>query len=310
MKTLLIGLTAFFMVTLAHGQTNVQQPFPDSAFWRVDMHCQYHNCNERYYYNYYFGGDTLLNSSLHIKIMRDSVVLQGIGGPPCMLNPWAHNAGYLGALKQDSIAKKVFLVLPNTTTDTLIYDYNLVVGDTIKGLLANGYTMIVSSIDSIWIGNQYRRKWNFTAPNEGPGYIIQGIGSDNGLIESLNSSGFCFSSLICVIDSAMSLFTSTVSSTYGCQLIQAGLDELKNRKTIYFYPNPFSSSTTLRTDKFLENALLTFYNSFGQAVNQMDKLAGQTIIFQRDNLSSGLYFIRLTQDSKIIATDKLVITDN
>ncbi|MBX9851751.1 MAG: serine hydrolase [Cytophagaceae bacterium] len=79
-------------------------------------------------------------------------------------------------------------------------------------------------------------------------------------------------------------------------------------KTISVYPNPFSSETTLQVSKNLNNATLTVYNLCGQTVNQIDNLTGQTIIFYRDNLPSGLYFLRLTADNKIY-TGKLVITD-
>jgi hypothetical protein len=83
---------------------------------------------------------------------------------------------------------------------------------------------------------------------------------------------------------------------------------LKNK--ILISPNPFSVQTTLQTDKFFKDATLTVYNSYGQEVKQIKNISGQTITLHRDNLSSGLYFIRLTQYNKTIATDKLVIIDN
>lgn len=73
------------------------------------------------------------------------------------------------------------------------------------------------------------------------------------------------------------------------------------------YPNPFSAETTLRTGNLLKNATLTIYNSFGQTVKQVKNISGQTITLHRDNLSSGLYFIYLMQDSKPIGTNKLII---
>jgi len=75
------------------------------------------------------------------------------------------------------------------------------------------------------------------------------------------------------------------------------------------YPNPFSSLTTLQTDKLLANATLTVYNSFGQTVQQIKNISGQTVTLSRDNLPSGLYLVRLTQDNKVIAIDKLVVSD-
>lgn len=75
------------------------------------------------------------------------------------------------------------------------------------------------------------------------------------------------------------------------------------------YPNPFTTETVLQTEIILKGATLNMYNLFGQQVKQIKNISGQTIALRRDNLPSGLYFIRLTQDNKVIATDKLIITD-
>lgn len=75
------------------------------------------------------------------------------------------------------------------------------------------------------------------------------------------------------------------------------------------YPNPFSLHTTLQLNKPLINATLTMDNCFGQTVALIKNINGQTTVFNRDNLASGLYFVRLTQNSKFIAVDKLVIAD-
>jgi hypothetical protein len=79
--------------------------------------------------------------------------------------------------------------------------------------------------------------------------------------------------------------------------------------SVKIYPNPFSLQTTLQTDKFFKNATLTVYNSLGQIVKEIKNISGQTITLHRDNLASGLYFIRLTEDNKTFATKKIVITD-
>jgi len=75
------------------------------------------------------------------------------------------------------------------------------------------------------------------------------------------------------------------------------------------FPNPFSYSTTLQTSVILDKAILTVYNSYGQKVKEIKNISGQTVTLYRDNLSMGLYFIRLTQDNKTILSDKLEITD-
>lgn len=92
-------------------------------------------------------------------------------------------------------------------------------------------------------------------------------------------------------------------------LIPAKTSEMSSKTHIYIFPNPFSTQTTLNTDFMLFNATLTIDNIFGQSVVQINNISGQTITFSRDNLASGLYFIRLTDKNKAIAVDKLVIID-
>lgn len=82
-----------------------------------------------------------------------------------------------------------------------------------------------------------------------------------------------------------------------------------NSNNLLIYPNPFSSSTTLQVNQVLSSTTLTVYNLYGQTVKQINNLSGQTIIFNRDNLPSGLYFIELSQDKKVLVNDKLIISD-
>jgi len=82
-----------------------------------------------------------------------------------------------------------------------------------------------------------------------------------------------------------------------------------NFKSVNVFPNPFQSTTTIRTEVTLKNADLTIYNIFGQEVKRIKNISGQTIILHRDNLSNGPYFIRLTQDNKIVMTNKILITN-
>lgn len=91
--------------------------------------------------------------------------------------------------------------------------------------------------------------------------------------------------------------------------INTGLDNFQMKKT-YFSPNPFSIQATLQTDNLLTNAILTVYNYLGQPVKEIKNISGQTVVLDRGNLSSGLYFIKLTQDNETLSKDKLLIVDN
>ncbi len=120
-------------------------------------------------------------------------------------------------------------------------------------------------------------------------------------------------------DTVMNIINDTLFLSLGQSpvYIQKGLftgiiNNKRTKKTIKIFPQPFSTQTTLLTTNQLKSATLTVDNCFGQTVKQITPItlrAGQTVVFSRDNLASGLYFIHLTEDNTVIAVDKLVITD-
>jgi len=97
---------------------------------------------------------------------------------------------------------------------------------------------------------------------------------------------------------ANSKTTNITSQTFEINFDVTGIIyNLKQPHLFTISPNPFSGQTTIHSDKYLENTSLTVYNSFGQIVKQIANLSGYTIIFQRNNLPSGLYYIIATQDN-------------
>ncbi len=105
--------------------------------------------------------------------------------------------------------------------------------------------------------------------------------------------------------------TSAWSSTWKFTVSNAtSVMESEVNPKMLIYPNPLSTQTVLQTDYIIKNATLTVGNSFGQTVKEIKNISGQKVVITRDNLPSGLYFIRLTEENKIIAIDKLVIVDN
>ncbi|HBS87847.1 MAG: hypothetical protein A2W91_10970 [Bacteroidetes bacterium GWF2_38_335] len=88
-----------------------------------------------------------------------------------------------------------------------------------------------------------------------------------------------------------------------------GMGEIYNNQAITIYPNPFSVETILQSNQVLKNAEVTLYNSSGQVIKQISNISGQSVSIQRDKLPGGLYFIQLTQNGILFATEKLVIID-
>jgi len=102
------------------------------------------------------------------------------------------------------------------------------------------------------------------------------------------------------------------STPNGC--IQSGQNnlggnEISKNNNYTIFPNPFNTDTTIQTIDNFKNVTLLIYNSYGQEVRQVNNLEGQSISLHRDNLPSGLYYIKLTEKNKVIATEKIIIKD-
>ena len=96
---------------------------------------------------------------------------------------------------------------------------------------------------------------------------------------------------------------------YDGVCVSSVIEGLESKKGISIYPNPFNYSVTIQLSSTINNGELNIFNLYGQTTKTINNISGDKIIINRDNLPSGLYFIRLTEENKTIAADKLVITD-
>lgn len=104
-------------------------------------------------------------------------------------------------------------------------------------------------------------------------------------------------------------YESTANACIQTRRSNQGIDENSNMDFFSILPNPLISSTTIHTIRNLQNATLTILNSYGQTLKQVKNISGNSVFLSRDNLASGLYFIRLTEENKTIAVKKLIIAD-
>lgn len=104
-------------------------------------------------------------------------------------------------------------------------------------------------------------------------------------------------------------FQSTPNSCIQAGQTTLGLNEILTNNNFSVFPNPCISSSTIKTEGNLNNATMTIYNAFGQVLKQVNNISGQTMSLNRENLPSGIYFLRLTDADKTISIEKLIIAD-
>lgn len=83
-----------------------------------------------------------------------------------------------------------------------------------------------------------------------------------------------------------------------------GLEDLNSGESVNLYPNP-SDGESLTLSNVLPSSTVSIYNSFGQLV--LSESAEETLIIDKANLNSGVYFIRLQRGGETYATKKLIV---
>ncbi|HRQ85041.1 MAG TPA: T9SS type A sorting domain-containing protein [Flavobacteriales bacterium] len=176
---MLWGIAFLVSTSQVKGQFNVYHPFPDSnAVWGMTSWCMDGQCGDAAHIQNSYAGDTLIDGFQYKRIQEIFVMTSSNG---CCYPPENLGSGFL---REDTIAKKVYWRSEAMAGDTLLYDFDVQVGDTLTGYMGScDMTWTVGSIDSILIDLNYRKRINYEVSFD-PGIqfsIIEGIGSTYGL---------------------------------------------------------------------------------------------------------------------------------
>lgn len=291
MKKLLVFIFVLFVIT-TYSQTSQYHPFPDSAaIWNIES---YQSCGLffdiwNYSYSIIISGDTVLNGKSYHKLNVPLTVVTSNGS--CNSSgTWTILGHYAGCIRQDTSIKKVFFIFPSDSVELLLYDFNLVVGDTVKGLIGIYSADVVQSIDSILIGGDYRKRWVIN-PCYGI-YLIEGIGSTYGLIES---SPGCLSegnnyTISCFKQNNFTLYPD---NTTNCDIINSTKNDPPKIFLVTISPNPFHTSTLIEVSAEFEYTDLKIYNNLGILVYEEEISKKKSFLLNRNHFQAGVYFLQL-----------------
>jgi type IX secretion system substrate protein len=312
LKQLFNILTVFVFCTGSvirmHAQTSIYRPMPVAdALWSEMLTMG--SGSSKWQYGIF--GDTVISSVTWHKIYERNIICWDT-------TMTAINSNLVGAMREDVLKRVYYRSFDpafSCSADSTykIYDFSKnAPGDTIQfistsGVCYNNDFLTVDYIDSIQISGSYRKRYNFI---EGETWI-QGIGSIRGLFSVITPfpTCSCTQALLCHKQSNTLVYINPAYNFCYCDL-GVSMDEPEARQKIKIFPDPFSENTSLVIDKNLMNAILTVYNSKGQQVKQMKNISGKTILLERNGLPAGIYFLQLTQDHRILLSDKVIIVDH
>jgi len=216
-------------------------------------------------------------------------------------------------VREDVAARKVYRYAGGQ--DVLLYDFTLLEGETTT--LNDGKLYTVTTRDSVAvISGRKRVRINLvhfvgtTAMNSET--WVESVGNTNHPLkpnyELLSDPSIDVACSFSGNDNIYNKGLANTGTATNCPEVTAAVKQLTALNTS-FAPNPFTIQTTIKTEGMFTNASLSVINALGQQVKQLDNLNGNEIILNRDNLTAGLYFIRLQQSGKIVYSNKVVVTD-
>lgn len=201
-----------------------------------------------------------------------------------------YSTSLLGYLRNDSANRKVWLRLPNQSSDTLLYDFNMSMGYPIHESFLVDTAQANFIVDSIrfqrYADGVLRKHYYFNGGSVcGPYLFIEGIGLSSGAF--LKGTGCVLaasSQLNCLNENNQIVYPD---STYSCDLI-TGINEnstLIQDQTIVF-PNPIHE--TFQIDSPIAFESIHLYNNKGQLIKSLSPKKKYWSL----DVTSGMYFLR------------------
>lgn len=304
MKKFFIILLFFLCSAFAKAQAYIYHPMPDSnAVWNEENENTLgYPCSTYDYYSCFLGGDMVIGNYSYKKLFRWGAIDENC-------SPNLNYYQGMAFIRQDIPGKKVYVNLFGI--DTLLYDFNMTIGDTIS----NSYTLnqgsgarVVSNIDSVLIGSTYRKKFKISGGEYDGYFIFEGIGSTIGLIPRF-SSEFDWTYLRCFSINNQTVYPDTNSI---CDIMtEIKTDAHFSKINIQIYPSPASKICEISIDmQSASFGKIILYNSIGGNSKTIffGKLdSGINIItYDTSRLSSGLYILQLVDEKDAYIINKLV----
>ncbi len=296
--TLFIVLILFYYSLFA--QNYIPIPVDSTSVWRIERGYTFGgNCADIYNSTYYVDGTIIHNDKEYFLIYESGEFYQVIAHPPGPCNEsYTYEGIYRGAIRSEN--GKTYS-LNSSNEENLLLDFTLNVGDTLNSSIS--YGLVIESVDSVLVGDEYRKRFNFTAENI-CSWMIEGVGHELGLFEPMNIMLDFASSFLCYGENNMTLF-----GDMNCEL-HVGFEEIElDTHDLKIYPNPTFDKLTVdfieSTNKITSCRIIDVFGNIVYNQQNIQIINGELIIDLKD-LNPGLYILSFNINNKDFIFRKVV----
>lgn len=293
-------VTSWMMVQFAHAQT--PNYLAATSKWRINSVglSMINPCWIQSKYVVEITGDTTLSGIEYKKLIyhgeQTELPLSPTPGQTLCSPP--SNFSYLYAfIRQEG--KKLYIREIYEDVDSLLYDFDLEIGDTLPLSYTNSSTTItVEGISTIQVGNETRKVFELSENTNNINFIIEGIGHENGLIGPMQPFEFFESGLVCFQLNGTTYFSNT---TEECEM-RVGLETLDADFNFVVFPNPANASISIQPAAGSHEPIsISICDASGRVVFTqyvVNTSADENLVLDISNFQVGFYILAVTAGDK------------
>jgi hypothetical protein len=286
-------------------QTSVYHPVPDTnTFWKTTGVWLFQGPPPAAGYSeftVYTEGDTTINGLAYTKLYEGGWSM----GPTGPIVYGFHF--YDGAFREDTIARQIYFVPWSDTTEKLLYDFSLNIGDTLTSTYNYGDNNTIFDIDSVLVGSNYHKRfllgqmgWNGNTTPDTSYSLIEGVGSTTGFLGMIERPFENFTTLECFTHDA-----DHYPAWVACP-IDVGMEEQVGKSSEAVYPNPVSDELTVMLPQNTKAAtLIELLDLSGKDIFRVNTKETHTRLPVSD-LPAGVYIVKITTTLNEISYSKVV----
>jgi len=283
MKKIIFLLICLLSNIAANCQNYIPMPLTNNTIW----YGTYFNIN----------GTCGCNASMQYTVVGDSVVnslnYKLITGGYGFCSCGTTVSSTQGLVREDTLAKKIYIIPLGINTEQVLYDFAQNVGDSVNSILTDGCNSIIQSIDSILIFGVYHKKFNITECGQGTSFI-EGIGNTEGFLSFTYSFEFG-GNLSCVFQNDTLIF----GSANNCLL---GINKSEVKNEVFVTPNPVQNLCSINASISLINPHLKLYNITGVMLLNLNSSINNTFTLDLSEIEAGIYFVEVSDHQQKILT--------